>query len=225
MTADNPEIQELVREIWENGSSCSVREKITASRNAIAAWNKNHQRNSRLAIEEKIEELEKAMTDTANDTALITLITTDLKAAYTAEEAYWKQRSRLLWLRLGDRNSGFFHSITKGRRRANMFSVIEDEHGKEVHKGEQIAQVIMTYFGNLFASAETNSADTVNYALDPVITEEDNDRLIRIPTPLEVQKAAFSIHADKAPGMDGFSASFLHANWSHIGGAITEEIQ
>lgn len=165
------------------------------------------------------------MTDTANDTALITLITTDLKAAYTAEEAYWKQRSRLLWLRLGDRNSGFFHSITKGRRRANMFSVIEDEHGKEVHKGEQIAQVIMTYFGNLFASAETNSADTVNYALDPVITEEDNDRLIRIPTPLEVQKAAFSIHADKAPGMDGFSASFLHANWSHIGGAITEEIQ
>ncbi|WZY88204.1 hypothetical protein YC2023_044939 [Brassica napus] len=94
-------------------------------------------------------------------------VTADLRAAYLAEESYWKQRSRLLWLRLGDRNSGFFHSVTKGRRRANMFSVIEDEQGAPVYKEEQIAQVIVEYFGKLFSSSATNSTETVSYALDP----------------------------------------------------------
>lgn len=35
----------------------------------------------------------------------------------------------------------------------------------------------------------------------------------------------FSIHADKAPGPDGFSASFFHSNWDSTGKEIVEEIQ
>lgn len=35
----------------------------------------------------------------------------------------------------------------------------------------------------------------------------------------------FSIHADKAPGPDGFSASFFHSNWDSTGKEIAEEIQ
>lgn len=34
-----------------------------------------------------------------------------------------------------------------------------------------------------------------------------------------------SIHADKAPGPDGFSTSFFHANWESIGPAICTEIK
>lgn len=90
--------------------------------------------------------------------------------------------------------------------------MIEDEHGKEVFKEEQIAQVIVSYFGNLFASAVTNSADTVKYALDPVISAEYNAQLIRIPSPSEIREAAFLIHVDKAPGPDGFSVGFFHSN-------------
>lgn len=33
----------------------------------------------------------------------------------------------------------------------------------------------------------------------------------------------FPIHADKAPGPDGFSPSYFHANWSAIGPAICQE--
>lgn len=35
----------------------------------------------------------------------------------------------------------------------------------------------------------------------------------------------FSIHPDKAPGPDGFSASFFQTNWDNLGHAITSEIQ
>lgn len=221
---DNEEVWELVRQIWEEGAAFSVQEKIEATRKAISAWNKTKQRNSRLTIEEKKVELEAALSDVANDTMLIKQISQDLKTAYQAEESYWKQRSRLLWLRLGDRNSGFFHAITRGRRRANMLSIIEDDQGRPVHKEEQIAQVIVAYFGNLFSSSATNSEETINYALDPVISTEDNDRLTQIPSAAEVKEAVFSIYADKAPGPDGFSAGFFHSNWNNIGDAITKEI-
>ena len=180
---DNAEVRELVRAIWENGSRLTVQGKIEESRKAISHWNRNKQRNSRLVIDAKRAELEAALTDERNDTELIQKVTADLRAAYLAEEAYWKQRSRLLWLRLGDRNSGFFHSVTKGRRRANMFSVIEDEQGAPVYKEEQIAQVIVEYFGKLFSSSATNSTETVSYALDPVITEEQNFILINRQRP------------------------------------------
>lgn len=79
-------------------------DKLAATRSAISAWNKLQQRNSKVLIEQKKQELEKALTSPLNDTVLINEINAALNNAYVAEEAFWKQRSRLLWLQLGDRN-------------------------------------------------------------------------------------------------------------------------
>lgn len=148
-----------------------------------------------------------------------------LNAAYLAAEEYWTQRSRLLWLNLSDRNTGYFHAITKARKRANGFSVIEGENGEMVHKEEEIIAVIGSYFDNLFSSQPGEREETVRRALRPIVTEEENQSLIAIPSALEVRDAAFSIHADKAPGADGFSAGFFHTHWNAIGPDITKEVQ
>lgn len=49
--------------------------------------------------------------------------------------------------------------------------------------------------------------------------------LIAIPSLREIKTALFSIHPDKAPGPDRFSASFFQSNWDIVGSAITTEIQ
>lgn len=36
---------------------------------------------------------------------------------------------------------------------------------------------------------------------------------------------SYSIHADKTPGPDGFSAAFFHSNWDSIGPDIVREVQ
>lgn len=144
---------------------------------------------------------------------------------YKSEEEYWRQRSRLLWLKLGDRNTGFFHAVSKNRKRANSFSVLEDEDGLMVYKEEQIGQVIMRYYTSLFTSVEGDREQTVNQAIQRLVSEEDNEKLTARPTPTEIHEAVLAIHADKAPGPDGFSASFFHSNWSTIGPDIVIEIQ
>ena len=63
------------------------------------------------------------------------------------------------------------------------------------------------------------------YALTPMVTPEENEILISIPSALEIKDAIFAINAEKAPGPDGFSSSFYHAHWVEIGPALVEEIQ
>ena len=42
--------------------------------------------------------------------------------------------------------------------------------------------------------------------------------LIKIPDDLEIKKAVFAIHGEKAPGPEGFSANFYQGFWDIIGG-------
>ncbi|XP_056843438.1 uncharacterized protein LOC130495882 [Raphanus sativus] len=169
--------------------------------------------------------LETALSAPVPDTELISATTLKLEKAYIEEEAYWKQRSRILWLQCGDRNSGFFHAITRGRRQINNFSILEDDEGKVFDTEEGIVATISNYFRHNFTSSGAECLDTVNEALNPCITQEDNDRLIAIPDRTEVYDAVFAIHADKAPGPDGFSAGFYHSFWNTVGEDVYQDIR
>lgn len=94
-----------------------------------------------------------------------------------------------------------------------------------MYEKEQILDQISLYFSTIFTSSSPDCADTVNQAIEPCITKEVNDRLIFIPSAIEIKDALFSIHPDKAPGPDGFSASFFHSNWETVSPVIIKEVQ
>lgn len=222
---DNPEVKSLVEKTWKEAGTRPVHYKISQVRRAIILWNKEQQRNSRILIEQWKEALDKAMSSNRNEGETIAKLNADLTKAYLEEEAYWKQRSRNLWLSLGDKNSGYFHSITKGRKAINNFSVIENSEGEPIFTDNGISKVIMEYFDNLFKSSPGERPEIVNEALLPKITDASNQHLIAIPTSEEIHLALLAIHPGKAPGPDGFSASFFQANWVTVGADIVKEIQ
>ncbi|CAA7038820.1 unnamed protein product [Microthlaspi erraticum] len=222
---NNEEVKALIEECWNTNPRADVEMRISNCRKAIIQWHRNHHRNSQQQIEEKRRELEEAMTSNESNDIIIRQINKKLKGAYEAEEEYWRQRSKQMWLSLGDKNSGYFHAATRGRRARNNISVIEDDEGKTVYEEAKIAEVITKYFEKMFTSQAGSRAETVNQGITPSISEETNRRLIQIPSPQEVNAAIFLIHPDKAPGPDGFSASFFHSNWGTIGERITLEIQ
>lgn len=221
----NEEAGQIIRESWTQTTREGIMSKLTATRSAMAEWNRRQHLNSKTLIEQKKQELEAALTNPLNNTSLINDINVKLNEAYLAEEAFWEQRSRLLWLQLGDRNSGFFHATTKNRRRVNAFMVLEDGEGNVVYKEADIAKMIVSYFDQLFTSTPGDSSETVKEAIKLVITHEDNEALIAIPTSIEVKEAMLAINGEKAPGLDGFSSSFYHTHWSEVGPELVEEVQ
>lgn len=51
------------------------------------------------------------------------------KDLWEQEELFWKARSRLQWLKGGDKNSKYFHATTIQRRARNRVSQLRDGNG------------------------------------------------------------------------------------------------
>ena len=115
--------------------------------------------------------------------------------------------------------------MAKGRKARNRLSVIEDDRGIPFFEEEQIAAVICRYYEDIFKSTNQNSSTTVHDALRPSISHQTNELLIKEPTTEEIREATFAIHPDRAPGPDGFSASFFQANWEMVGTTVVAEIK
>lgn len=100
---NNEEVKQIIKHTWTANSNESVMGKIRNCRQAISLWNKEDHKNSRLIVEEKKRKLNEEMAKSVANEALIHSLNTELKYAYKDEEEYWKQRSRKLWLALGDK--------------------------------------------------------------------------------------------------------------------------
>lgn len=74
-------------------------------------------------------------------------------------------------------------------------------------------------------SLGSDGEEVVSKGMSPKISHETNLRLTTIPSATEIRKALFAIHPEKAPGPDGFSASFFQANWTTVGEAIVAEVR
>ncbi|KAF4388506.1 hypothetical protein F8388_012483, partial [Cannabis sativa] len=70
------------------------------------------------------------------------------------EEIFWKQRSKQLWLREGDRNSKYFHAKATSRRRSNVIHKLKNSDGEWVGWEDGLPTVIVNYFQHLFMHSD-----------------------------------------------------------------------
>lgn len=166
----------------------------------------------------------KISTDIPND-ALIRGLTETLEKTYLEKKVYWRQQSHIQWFQGGNRNTGYFHAVTKGRRAQNQLTMIEDDDRNVRFDEDQIASTVSNNYVNLFKSNENNDFHIVNEVLQPRITSSVNEALISIPKDEEIRGAVFSIRPDKAPGPEGFSAAFYQSFWDIIGQDVSSEIR
>eukprot|EP00253_Pinus_taeda_P003282 PITA_03282 len=59
------------------------------------------------------------------------------------EEIFWRQKSRVKWLKEGERNTRFFHRSTLANRNHNGISSIKDERGKLLSSHEDIEAILV----------------------------------------------------------------------------------
>ncbi|XP_074313454.1 uncharacterized protein LOC141648626 [Silene latifolia] len=133
------------------------------------------------------------------------------------EEQFWRQRSRALWLKDGDKNTKFFHTRASERKRKNHIAKLVDDDGRVREGDEQVAQVAKLYFQELFLSSNPTVPAGVLAGLGSRVMAEMNEQLRREYTEEEVIEALNQMHPLKAPGPDGMNGLFYQTYWSSVG--------
>ncbi|GAV85208.1 hypothetical protein CFOL_v3_28646 [Cephalotus follicularis] len=128
------------------------------------------------------------------------------------EEAFYKQKSRIQWMKEGDSNTAYFHKMVKVRQSKNHLVRIRDDNGVWVESEEGIAQVAVNYFTNIFGSLNQEAGSYNLSEYDKRITGEQVRTLGSPISRQEVKDAMWSLNPSKAPGSDGYNGFFLQGS-------------
>ncbi|RVW44301.1 hypothetical protein CK203_070950 [Vitis vinifera] len=87
------------------------------------------------------------------------------------EETHWRQLSREIWLKEGDRNTGFFHRMASAHRRNNCMERIKI-NGEWFLEEQEIREGIANAFKELLSEDTGWKADIGSLQLDQISQEE-----------------------------------------------------
>ncbi|XP_072054862.1 uncharacterized protein [Arachis hypogaea] len=168
-----------------------------------------HKANSRKKIEDLQASLEELQMTGINGGEEITRLKEKLELAYMKEESYWREKSRVKWLRKGDQNTRFFHQKFQSRVQRNRIWRLVGKNNEIASKPKDIAKVAEDYFCDIFTFSCSVDPNPYLEDLEPKVTASMNCRLQRPVTMDEVKRATFTVHAQSAHGDDGFTDKFF----------------
>lgn len=141
------------------------------------------------------------------------------------EEMMWLQRSRISWLKEGDRNTKYFHRHAAWRAKKNKIIRLKDEDSKYVENKEQLEQMATAFFQKLYTKDHSVTPAEVVDLLKSLVDEPMNLELCKPFSDEEISDALFQIGPIKAPGPDGFPARFFQRNWDTLKGEIMAAVR
>ena len=217
--------KDLIKVWWQSlefrgTSSYVLMEKIKAIKNLLKTWNKEVfgrvEENKKSALAKVVAwdaiESERPLSPEELGTRMIVL--EDFKKWSLLEETSWRQKSREIWLKKGDRNTGFFHRMANSHKRSNTIERIWI--GGEWLEGDgEVRTSIVNAFKDLLFNPGTWRASPEG--LDFSRLEVSAASKLEEPfTEEEVHAALLNLNGDKAPGPDGFTVAFWQFSWDLV---------
>ncbi|CAK8535930.1 unnamed protein product [Lathyrus sativus] len=105
------------------------------------------------------------------------------------EECFWKAKSRTIWHLKGDRNTTFFHRVSKIKSKLKPISMFK--HG----------------------DADMSMVDDT---IPRLVDDNMNVVLSQLPSLEEISTNVFALNKDSAPGPNGFGATFFQLFWNIV---------
>ena len=154
----------------------------------------------------------------------VTRLKREINDLLSKEEKMWTQRSRALWLHEGDKNTRYFHSRATHRYLRNKIEELENHLGERCVDENGIANILVGFYQNLFASSSPNWIEEALEATPRVVTEEMNHELVAHFGRAEVDIALNQMEPLKSPGPDGMPPLFCQQFWLIIGDEAIEVV-
>ncbi|KAA3478879.1 reverse transcriptase [Gossypium australe] len=127
----------------------SLEEEIKSSWNSSTGTIMEKLEKKREGLKKKLtKDLELLAEKERDDDTIAKIIETRINK----DEIYWEQRARVNWLKVGDKNSSFFHKFATSRRKRNTISRLQLNDGGETSEVNRMFEVATLYFQSLFKS-------------------------------------------------------------------------
>ncbi|RVW26012.1 LINE-1 retrotransposable element ORF2 protein [Vitis vinifera] len=200
--------KDLIRNWWQGtevrgSASFRLSEKLKKVKQKLKVWNREEFGNLESNKEAAIQQVE--YWDRVEDERSLSMEESackkEAKEVYAKwvelEETHWRQVSRELWLKAGDRNTRYFHRMASAHRRVNHMDRIKI-NGITKTEEREIREGIVNAFMQQFSESPEWKAD------------------------IGILKALMEMNGDKAPGPDGFSVFFWQCRWDFVKEEILE---
>jgi predicted metal-dependent hydrolase len=115
-----------------------------------------------------------------------------LEARKGQEEILWKHKSRIEWLKEGDRNTKFFHRTTIHRRHTNRTTQLTSTNGEPIHSHEDLEKTLIDYYKDLLTEPLPDRYEAIAKVMQHVpslVTLEKNSTLLQPIAIEEVDQA------------------------------------
>ncbi|XP_075670182.1 uncharacterized protein LOC142639945 [Castanea sativa] len=129
----DPKCHDVVSKAWERGlmssSGCPLSNCLQACREDLTDWYKKefgHVGRRIAQLQKKLQFMEASGAATSEE---IQSAKADLNVWLDAEETMRKQRSRNMWLKLGDKITSFFHTKASNKKARNYIMGLTDLNG------------------------------------------------------------------------------------------------
>ncbi|KAA3480252.1 reverse transcriptase [Gossypium australe] len=207
-----------VRRSW-NTSTGDLLQKLAILKGDLSSWANQVRRSRKLKKETLTAKLVTLLEADRDDENLADIINTKihLNLEIDKDESYWEQRARIDWLKLGDKNTSFFHKQATQRQKRNFIQKLHFEDGRETIENEEMKEIARSYFVKLFSSGIQSSTDRILSGIEACVSDEDNKNLKANFTEEEIWTALTEMGPIKAPGEDGLPAIFYQKCWPIIG--------
>ena len=225
----HPSCLKVINESWSSSFNLSLPEKFKMVKSALKKWNSSEFG----FIETKILSLESfilSFDDLANHRALDEPELQERRHAQIElwdwlkrKESLWAQKSRAQWLKEGDKNSRYFHSLASIRKRKNAIESIT-MNGTVIDSPSEIKKAAAEFFKSIFTEKHQKRPTFQN--LDFKRINHTQAAALTSPfTKSEINDAVSSCASDKAPGPDGFNFRFIKSVWDIIKRDVYDIIQ
>jgi hypothetical protein len=129
-------------------------------------------------------------------------LTVDLEKVILMDEICWRQKSRALWLREGDKNSKFFHCLASSHRNTNTIGKLLI-NGSSSTSQDEIRDHIAQFYEHLYREDGYRQPYLDGIQFD-AISDEDALWLDRPFEETEIEIVVQGCNGDKALGRMGF---------------------
>ena len=192
--------------------------KLKALKLDLKQWNTSEFGNIHFKYQKLLQSLHKLETSserrdlTEDEISVRTRLISDLEKNTYLDEICWRQKSRAMWLKEGDKNTKYFHKVSNSHRRRNSIRHLSINGSLSIDQ-DAIMTHISCFYKQLYTKDTSRRPllDSLPFALIPF---EKATWLERPFEKEEIFNVVSNMNGDKSPGPDGFPMSFYHACWS-----------